>query len=94
MDDGLFVGCGSTREADISATKGTRRYSDVSYHPDDVLMFGPETRGLPDKVLAEFTTDNILRVPMLPDSRSINLSNTVSIFIYEAWRQNNFGGAN
>ena len=76
------------------STKGTRRYSDVSYHPDDVLMFGPETRGLPDKVLAEFTTDNILRVPMLPDSRSINLSNTVSIFIYEAWRQNNFGGAN
>ena len=75
------------------STKGTKRYSDISYQPDDVLMFGPETRGLPDSVLTNFSAEEILRVPMLPDSRSINLSNTVAIFIYESWRQNQFAGA-
>ena len=74
------------------STKGTQHYSDVKFQPNDVFIFGPETRGLPDEVLAEFTSNDILRVPMLPESRSINLSNTVSIFIYEAWRQNQFGG--
>lgn len=74
------------------STKGTKPYSDINYQPDDVLMFGPETRGLPDFVLNEFSEDRILRVPMFPNSRSINLSNTVAIFIYEAWRQNKFGG--
>ncbi len=75
------------------STKGTRQYSDVNFQSNDVFLFGPETRGLPDTVLADFAADEILRVPMLPDSRSINLANTVSIFVYEAWRQNQFTGS-
>tara|TARA_R110002096_G_scaffold196928_21_gene379916 strand:- start:256 stop:720 length:465 start_codon:yes stop_codon:yes gene_type:complete len=75
------------------STKGTGNYSQIDYQAGDVLIFGPETRGLPDDILNTFDKKNILRVPMLETSRSINLSNTVSIFIFEAWRQNNFAGA-
>jgi tRNA (cytidine/uridine-2'-O-)-methyltransferase len=75
------------------STKGTKNYSQINYQAGDALVFGPETRGLPNKVLNTFEKNNILRVPMLEDSRSINLSNTVSIFVFEAWRQNNFTGA-
>ncbi len=75
------------------STKGTKKYSQINYQAGDVLIFGPETRGLPDSVLDTFDKNNILRVPMLENSRSINLSNTVSIFIFEAWRQNDFIGA-
>lgn len=75
------------------STKGTKHYTEINYKEGDAFVFGPETRGLPDDVLASYSCDHILRVPMLNDSRSINLSNTVGIFIYEAWRQNKFIGA-
>ena len=75
------------------STKGTKNYAEVSYQSGDAFIFGPETRGLPDSILSSYPKDNVLRVPMLENSRSINLSNTVSIFIYEAWRQNKFMGA-
>ena len=73
-------------------TKGSVTYSSATFKPDDILLFGPETRGLPDKVLDELAEHQKLRVPMLASSRSINLANTVAISIYEALRQQNFAG--
>ncbi len=73
-------------------TGGRRRYSDVEYRAGDAFLFGPETRGLPDTVLASVGQDNTLSIPMRPGSRSINLSNTVALMVYEAWRQRRFVG--
>lgn len=73
-------------------TKGSKNYSEVSFSADAILLFGPETRGLPDNVLNALSADRKLRLPMHPDSRSLNLSNTVAIVTYEALRQNNFEG--
>ncbi len=75
------------------STKGRRNYTDVAYGVGDTLVFGPETRGLPGEFLAELPTDNVLRVPMLPNNRSLNLSNAVAIVAYEAWRQHAFAGS-
>ena len=72
-------------------TKATRVYSDTQFRPGDVLLFGPETRGLPMQLLKEFSENARLKLPMKEDSRSINLSNAVSVVVYEAWRQNGFG---
>lgn len=74
-------------------TKGTRPYHQVHYQAGDYLMFGPETRGLPEAVRESLAPDYRLRVPMLPHSRSLNLSNTAAVVLYEAWRQINFSGA-
>jgi len=74
------------------STKGTSSYSDITYKAGDTFIFGPETRGLPDDILSQISAANILRIPMKPDSRSLNLSNTVAILSYEAWRQNDFEG--
>ena len=71
-------------------TKGSRAYSDVAFEAGDALLFGPETRGLPDQVLADIQHHDWLRVPMLANSRSLNLSNSVAVILYEAWRQNGF----
>ena len=73
-------------------TKGSMNYSKVSFAPHSILLFGPETRGLPDEVLNSLAPENKLRLPMHPDSRSLNLSNTVAIVTYEALRQNDFKG--
>ncbi len=75
------------------STKGTHHYADVQFEPGDALLFGPESRGLPDHVRNSLPDDQIIRVPMLPDSRSLNLSNSVAIILYEAWRQQGFAGA-
>ncbi len=74
-------------------TGSGRRYSDLQYRPGDVFLFGPETRGLPDAVLERVGRDQCLSIPMRPGSRSINLSNTVALVAFEAWRQNGFIGA-
>ena len=74
------------------STKGTSSYSDIAFEAGDSFLFGPETRGLPDDILGQISAANILRIPMKPDSRSLNLSNTVAILGYEAWRQNGFEG--
>jgi tRNA (cytidine/uridine-2'-O-)-methyltransferase len=74
------------------STRGTRRYCDVTFRPNDALLFGPETRGLPQALLEELGTDRVLRLPMVVDSRSLNLSNTVAIAVYEAQRQLGFPG--
>jgi tRNA (cytidine/uridine-2'-O-)-methyltransferase len=73
-------------------TRGTLRYDSVRYAENDVLVFGPETRGLPVAVLDTFPAQQQLRLPMLEHSRSLNLANAVAIVVYEAWRQNGFSG--
>ncbi len=73
-------------------TKGSTRHSDIQFKADDVFVFGPETRGLPEEIRAEFTAEHRLRLPMLPDSRSLNLSNSAAVLLYEAWRQLDFEG--
>jgi tRNA (cytidine/uridine-2'-O-)-methyltransferase len=75
------------------STKGTCLYTDVDYRANDALLFGPETRGLPAELLDELGNGRVLRVPMLPDSRSLNLSNAVAAVVYEAWRQLDFNGS-
>lgn len=76
------------------STRGTSRYSDACFGDNDVLLFGPETRGLPQAILDSLPADQCLRLPMLPDSRSLNLSNVVAITVYEAWRQLGFADGN
>ena len=71
-------------------TKGTINHTEVEFEAGDILMFGPETRGLPDEVLGLIAGNMQLRIPMLHNSRSLNLSNAVSIVVYEAWRQLGF----
>lgn len=71
-------------------TKGTASPFSTELLPDDVFIFGPETSGLPTHLLEEFSTDQRLRLPMLPGQRSINLSNAVAVTVYEAWRQQRF----
>jgi tRNA (cytidine/uridine-2'-O-)-methyltransferase len=68
------------------------RYADIAFQAGDVLLFGPESRGLPPECLAQFGPEHRLRLPMLPGSRSMNLSNAVSVVVFEAWRQNGFAG--
>ncbi|MGM0633458.1 MAG: tRNA (cytidine(34)-2'-O)-methyltransferase [Pseudomonadota bacterium] len=74
------------------STRGQRNYHTIDYRPDDVLLFGPETRGLPSALLDSIAPDHRLRIPMRDDSRSLNLSNTVAIALYEALRQQDFPG--
>lgn len=74
-------------------TKGSRHYHEAAYRAGDALLFGPESRGLPAELLASLTADQRLRLPMLPQNRSLNLSNTVAVAVYEAWRQCGFAGA-
>ena len=71
-------------------TKGSRRYTDVSFTAGDVFVFGPESRGLPEHIRAGFAATERLRLPMLAESRSLNLSNSVAVVVYEAWRQSGF----
>lgn len=73
-------------------TRGTRRPSDVRWREDDVMVFGPETRGLPQPVLDTFAAERRLRLPLRPGNRSLNLSNAVAVTVYEAWRQLGFAG--
>jgi tRNA (cytidine/uridine-2'-O-)-methyltransferase len=75
------------------STRGTQTCADIRFTPGDALLFGPETRGLPDAVLDALGRDAVLRLPMMDHSRSLNLSNTVAVVVYEAWRQQGFHGA-
>ncbi|MDP1681211.1 MAG: tRNA (uridine(34)/cytosine(34)/5-carboxymethylaminomethyluridine(34)-2'-O)-methyltransferase TrmL [Burkholderiales bacterium] len=74
-------------------TKATRWHADVRFEAGDVFVLGPETRGLPQEVLEEFSEENRLRLPMQPQVRSLNLSNAAAVMVYEAWRQVGFEGA-
>ena len=71
-------------------TKGAKRFGQIAFEEGDAFLFGPETRGLPPEILSEFPEDRLLRIPMRRNSRSLNLSNSVAVAIYEAWRQKDF----
>ena len=73
--------------------RAERRYDAVAYRENDVLVFGAETAGLPDDVLARFDRDARIRLPMRPGNRSLNLSNAVAVVVFEAWRQLGFAGS-
>lgn len=75
------------------STRGARSYTDPQFTAGDALVFGPETRGLPQAFLDALPKEQVLRIPMQPQSRSMNLANAVSVVVYEAWRQQGFVGA-
>ena len=83
--------CFKGRRLFAVSTKGTQRYDRVDYASGDVFVFGPESRGLPLEILGAVDAQRCIRVPMVPESRSLNLSNAVAVVIYEAWRQVGFG---
>ncbi len=74
-------------------TKGQTGYTDIRFSDGDALLFGSETKGLPEEVMNSILPAQRLRIPMRPNNRSLNLSNSVSILVYEAWRQMGFEGA-
>ncbi len=82
----------SSRRLFAVTTKGATRYSDVQFKPDDVFVLGPETRGLPLDIIDSLPPEQRLRLPMQASSRSLNLSNTAAVLVYEAWRQIGFDG--
>ena len=69
------------------------RYDRVAYANDDALLFGPETRGLPQDIIDGLPEEQRLRLPMRPGNRSLNLSNAVAVIVFEAWRQSGFSGS-
>lgn len=75
------------------STKGTRCHSDAQFQSSDYLLFGPETRGLPAAIRESLPADQVLRIPMVANSRSMNLSNAVAVMVYEGWRQLGYAGA-
>jgi tRNA (cytidine/uridine-2'-O-)-methyltransferase len=75
----------------FNTTKATRWHTDITYTPDDFIVFGKETKGLPEELLAQYP-NNLVRIPMVADARSLNLSNAVAVVAYEALRQFNFAG--
>ena len=75
------------------STKGHRSHSDPQFQAGDYLLFGPETRGLPASLRESLPQDQVLRIPMVANSRSMNLSNSVAVMVFEAWRQQGYIGA-
>ena len=73
----------------MATTKAKRTYTEVSFGPDDYIMFGKESAGIPEEILVDYE-ETCIRIPMLPEIRSLNLSNSVAIVLYEAFRQQNF----
>ena len=90
--DAALAATGTNRPPWAFSTRGTTLYSDAQFTGDDVLLFGPETRGLPRDLLADLPAEHVLRIPMCPERRSLNLANSVAIAVYEAWRQTCFQG--
>mgnify|MGYP001812155420 CR=1 FL=1 len=88
----LASACAKADRIYAISTRGSRAYTDARLNVGDTLVFGPETRGLPQHYLDSLDQDSILRIPMLATSRSINLSNAVAVVVYEGLRQNNFVG--
>jgi tRNA (cytidine/uridine-2'-O-)-methyltransferase len=83
---------GATARLFALSTRGRTRFDTPRYQPGDAFLFGPETRGLPGDVLDRVPPAQRLRLPMQPDNRSLNLSNTVAVVVFEAWRQQGFAG--
>ncbi|MBA3535421.1 MAG: tRNA (uridine(34)/cytosine(34)/5-carboxymethylaminomethyluridine(34)-2'-O)-methyltransferase TrmL [Tatlockia sp.] len=85
-----FIKNNLNRRIFACSTKGNKSYSDIHYQRDDMFLFGAETRGLPAELRERYTA---IRIPMCPNNRSLNLSNSVAIILFEAWRQLDFAGA-
>jgi tRNA (cytidine/uridine-2'-O-)-methyltransferase len=75
------------------STRAGQTYSEALFQPGDAFLFGPETRGLPQEILDSLPPEQRIRIPMVADSRSLNLSNSVAVILYEAWRQQGFRGS-
>ena len=88
-----YIETAQPRRIIACSTKGKQNHTEIEFKAGDALLFGPETRGLPDSVLDMIPEDQCIRIPMVENSRSLNLSNAVSIILYEAWRQSGFVGA-
>ena len=82
-----FIAKNAARRVFACSTKAEKKYSEITYQDEDMLLFGPETRGLPTEIRDHY---HAIRIPMLPTSRSLNLSNAVAIILFEAWRQLEF----
>ncbi|MCE9686061.1 tRNA (cytidine(34)-2'-O)-methyltransferase [Shewanella sp. AS16] len=92
-DFDAFLEAMGDRRIMACTTKGSRPHTELSYVAGDVLLFGPETRGLPMEIIASIPAEQRLKIPMVASSRSLNLSNAVAIISYEAWRQLDFAGS-
>ncbi len=84
---------GTGRRFAFSSRGTRRRYDEVSFEPGDALVFGNEPSGMPAHVLADFPPEDVLRIPMQPNNRSLNLSNACAVVLFEAWRQHGFPGS-
>ncbi len=89
--DSCLESLGGTRVFALT-TKGQRSFFDASFGPGDAFLLGPETRGLPAPVLGSLPEDRVLRLPLKPGNRSLNLANAAAVTLYEAWRQQGFTG--
>lgn len=76
------------------STKATQHYTEIRYQSGDFLVFGPESRGLPEAVRTELGASQLIRIPMQANSRSLNLANAAAVIVYEAWRQLGFMDGN
>lgn len=92
-DYAAFLACEQPTRLFALTTKGTPAHSDIQYQAGDYLLFGPETRGLPPEILDAMLPEQKIRLPMCPESRSMNLSNTVAVVVFESWRQLGYPGA-
>jgi tRNA (cytidine/uridine-2'-O-)-methyltransferase len=88
-----FVAAANPSRIFAVSTRGAMRYDRVAYADDDALVFGPETRGLPQTFIDALPAEQRIRLPMRPGNRSLNLSNAVAVVVFEAWRQRGFDGA-
>lgn len=89
--DACIDALGDARVFAVS-TRGATPFHEVAYRPGDAFVFGSESRGLPDAVLARFPAERVIRLPMTPGNRSLNLSNAAAVVVFEAWRQHGFAG--
>ncbi|MCC6207456.1 MAG: tRNA (uridine(34)/cytosine(34)/5-carboxymethylaminomethyluridine(34)-2'-O)-methyltransferase TrmL [Gammaproteobacteria bacterium] len=89
-DFAAFLRATAPRRVFACSTRGTTPYTHPDYAPGDAFLFGPETRGLPEELLNGRPSEQIIRIPMAPHCRSLNLSNAVAVVVYEAWRQQGF----
>ncbi|MDN3652982.1 tRNA (uridine(34)/cytosine(34)/5-carboxymethylaminomethyluridine(34)-2'-O)-methyltransferase TrmL [Thalassotalea ponticola] len=88
-----FVTSEQPKRIIASTTRGTQPHTAIAFSQGDYILFGSETRGLPDDVHAKIPHQHKVRIPMVKDSRSMNLSNSVAVLVYEAWRQLGYDGA-
>jgi tRNA (cytidine/uridine-2'-O-)-methyltransferase len=88
-----YLACNEGRRLFALTTRGGVRYDKAAFMPDDTLLFGAESSGLPDAVIRAIPPARRLRLPMVEGSRSLNLANAVAVVVYEAWRQTGFSGA-